>query len=165
MLMPLISKTMPDGQWLLVVLVMKLFASQHRSHLFIFCFVQLGLGTCKSHFSLRVESSSWALSSASWGAAEENSKWGGKRPLPPCFSGAPIGSIAVAFLRCGRDSWFMTSALICEFHTAWTGPIILSQIYQFHPASLFSNKWVSAPWGPSSRLVSQSHSIENASHI
>ena len=46
-----------------------------RTHLSVFCSVQLGLGPCKSHFSLRVGS---LLGFANWGNRKKLQGWGRK---------------------------------------------------------------------------------------
>ena len=142
-----------------VVPVIKLFASQQQTHLSIFCFAQLGLGSCKSHFSLRPGSAKWALGSANWGQQRKIAKLG-KEKTSSLFSCAPVGALQSHFFALAGpvDPWQL--APICRFHTAWTSPIILSQTHQYPSAAPFSKDSVPAPGGSSSKPVSQHHPTE-----
>lgn len=79
------------------VLIIKLFASRHQIHLSVFCSVQLGLGPCQSHVSLRVGS---LLGFASGGATDVNCKAGEEKDF--------LFSSFLSFLLASQQQYFFT---------------------------------------------------------
>lgn len=131
------------------VLIIKLFASRHQIHLSVFCSVQLGLGPCQSHVSLRVGS---LLGFANGGQQKKTARLGKKKSSSSLF-----------FCRsCWRHCSNISSPCQGQLIQQQLAPICRyspcqnqthhSQTHQHHPAAPF---WRLSPISPSSKPISQ----------